>query len=74
MGPEGSSGPPASKSNINNIGLRTNRDGGGIVFNGIMETLKLVADSVASDFRIIFASYGKDGPGGIRLRAINGVG
>ena len=44
------------------------------MFNGIMETLKLVADSVASDFRIIFASYGKDGPSGIRLRAINGVG
>ena len=67
MGPEGSSGPPASKSNINNIGLRTNRDGGGIVFNGIMETLKLVADSGASYLRIRFASYGKVGPLGILL-------
>ena len=67
MGPEGSSGPPLSKSNRCNLGLRTYRDGGGIVFSGITETLELVADSVASDFRIRFASYGKDGPIAILL-------
>ena len=37
------------------------------MFSGITETLELVADSVASDFRIRFASYGKDGPIAILL-------
>ena len=37
------------------------------MFNGIMETLKLVADSGASYLRIRFASYGKVGPLGILL-------
>ena len=68
LGPEGSSGLISSKLKFINLGCRTYRDGGRIMLSGSIITL--VAESLLSDFRIQFASYGKDGPPGAPLPTI----